>query len=105
MTLAWFKRRVINVSYIKLYPAFTQFFSFLSSGSSYLELILADKVGELNQYNISHVSSQGGNISESQLNRTIMQGAEDFDPLGGHTIWQVTNIHDFASHGGAETTV
>ncbi|XP_030611032.1 muscarinic acetylcholine receptor M3 [Archocentrus centrarchus] len=38
-------------------------------------------------------SYQGmGNVSDSTVNRTLMLPADDFDPLGGHTIWQVIII-------------
>lgn len=45
--------------------------------------------------NVSTVSRQGENSSYLTVNRTLMVPAEDFDPLGGHTIWQVTptNYH------------
>lgn len=59
-----------------------------SSGGSYQGLaILSDSVGGWKQHNVS----QGGNFTDSPVNRTLMPPeAEDFDPLGGHTIWQVT---------------
>ncbi|XP_068439612.1 muscarinic acetylcholine receptor M1 [Clinocottus analis] len=44
------------------------------------------------QHNVSHISRQGGNVTDSLVNRTLMLPAEDFDPLGGHTIWQVIII-------------
>ncbi|XP_067366939.1 muscarinic acetylcholine receptor M1 isoform X2 [Channa argus] len=60
-----------------------------SSGGSHQELaILFDSVEVWKQHNISHVSTQGGNFTESLLNMTL----EEFDPLGGHTIWQVIII-------------
>lgn len=52
--------------------------------------MLSEDVGEWKQHNASHVSRQGGNFTDSPVNRTLMLPAEDFDPLGGHTIWQVT---------------
>lgn len=58
-----------------------------SSGGSYQEMaVLSDGVGVWEQHNVSHVSRQGGNFTEPSLNRS----KEEFDPLGGHTIWQVT---------------
>uniref|UniRef100_A0A3Q3QI89 G-protein coupled receptors family 1 profile domain-containing protein n=1 Tax=Monopterus albus TaxID=43700 RepID=A0A3Q3QI89_MONAL len=46
------------------------------------------------QHNVSHVSRQGENFTHSPVNRTLglMLPAEDFDPLGGHTILQVIII-------------
>ncbi|XP_059180224.1 muscarinic acetylcholine receptor M3-like [Centropristis striata] len=62
-------------------------------GGSYQELaILSDSVGGWKQYNVSHVSRQGGNFTDSPVNRTLILPAEHFDPLGGHTIWQVIII-------------
>lgn len=52
--------------------------------------MLSDSVGGWKQYNMSHVSRQGGNLTESSVNRTLMLPEEEFDPLGGHTVWQVT---------------
>ncbi|XP_044034586.1 muscarinic acetylcholine receptor M1 [Siniperca chuatsi] len=58
-------------------------------GGSYQELaILSDSVSGWKQHNVS----QGGNFTDSPINRTLMLPAEDFDPLGGHTIWQVIII-------------
>ncbi|XP_070782845.1 muscarinic acetylcholine receptor M1 [Enoplosus armatus] len=58
-------------------------------GGSYQELvILSDSVGGWKQHNVS----QGGNFTDSPINRTLMLPSEDFDPLGGHTIWQVIII-------------
>uniref|UniRef100_A0A3Q3AAM7 Muscarinic acetylcholine receptor n=2 Tax=Kryptolebias marmoratus TaxID=37003 RepID=A0A3Q3AAM7_KRYMA len=39
----------------------------------------------------SHFLRDGGNFTESSVNKTSMAG-ETFDPLGGHTIWQVIII-------------
>ncbi|XP_050925015.1 muscarinic acetylcholine receptor M3 [Lates calcarifer] len=65
---------------------------FLSNSGSYQELaILSDSVGEW-QHNVSHVSRQGRNFTDSSFNRTLILPAEGFDPLGGHTIWQVIII-------------
>ncbi|XP_031733642.1 muscarinic acetylcholine receptor M1 [Anarrhichthys ocellatus] len=62
-------------------------------GGTYQELaILSDSVGGWKQHNVSHISRQGGNFTDSPVNRTLMLPAEDFDPLGGHTIWQVIII-------------
>ncbi|KAM7371306.1 hypothetical protein PAMP_010788 [Pampus punctatissimus] len=61
---------------------------FLTNNSPELAM-LSDSVGGWKQYNVSHVSRQGGNFTESPLNRTLMLPAEEFDSLGGHTVWQV----------------
>uniref|UniRef100_A0A3Q1JTF3 Muscarinic acetylcholine receptor n=1 Tax=Anabas testudineus TaxID=64144 RepID=A0A3Q1JTF3_ANATE len=61
----------------------------LTSSGSYQEMaVLSDGVGVWEQHNVSHVSRQGGNFTEPSLNRS----KEEFDPLGGHTIWQVIII-------------
>uniref|UniRef100_A0A3Q0QWF4 Muscarinic acetylcholine receptor n=1 Tax=Amphilophus citrinellus TaxID=61819 RepID=A0A3Q0QWF4_AMPCI len=44
------------------------------------------------QHNISQLLRQGGNVSDSTVNRTLMLPADNFDPLGGHTVWQVIII-------------
>uniref|UniRef100_A0A8C3ART6 Muscarinic acetylcholine receptor n=1 Tax=Cyclopterus lumpus TaxID=8103 RepID=A0A8C3ART6_CYCLU len=60
---------------------------------SFQELaILSDSVGGWKQHNVSHISKQGGNVSDLPVNRTFMLPVEDFDPLGGHTILQVIII-------------
>ncbi|XP_042364242.1 muscarinic acetylcholine receptor M1-like [Plectropomus leopardus] len=62
-------------------------------GGSYQELaILSDSVGGWKQHNVSHVSRYGGNFTDSPVNSTLMLPTEEFDPLGGHTIWQVIII-------------
>ena len=61
-----------------------------SSGGSFPEVaMLSDSVGGWRQFNLSHVSRQGGNLTESPVNRTLMLPAEELDPVGGHTVWQV----------------
>ncbi|XP_056222647.1 muscarinic acetylcholine receptor M1 [Seriola aureovittata] len=61
-------------------------------GGSYQELaILSDSVGEW-QHNVSHISRQEGNFTDSPANKTLIPPAEAFDPLGGHTILQVIII-------------
>ncbi|XP_029384275.1 muscarinic acetylcholine receptor M1 [Echeneis naucrates] len=61
-------------------------------GASYQELtILSERVGDWN-HNASHISRQEGNFTDSLVNRTLVVPAESFDPLGGHTIWQVIII-------------
>ncbi|XP_043958710.1 muscarinic acetylcholine receptor M1-like [Gambusia affinis] len=45
-----------------------------------------------NLHNISILSRKGGNNSESALNMTFQLPEEEFDPLGGHTVWQVIII-------------
>lgn len=52
--------------------------------------ILSANAGGWKQDNVSGVSRQGENLTDSAVNRTFMLPAEDFDPLGGHTILQVT---------------
>nr|XP_020467391.1 muscarinic acetylcholine receptor M1-like [Monopterus albus] len=56
--------------------------------------ILSGSVDGWKQHNVSHVSRQGENFTHSPVNRTLglMLPAEDFDPLGGHTILQVIII-------------
>lgn len=64
-------------------------------GGTFPELaMLSDSVGGWKQYNVSHVSRQGGNLTESPVNRTLMLPGEELDPLGGHTVWQVTINRD-----------
>ncbi|KAG7226580.1 hypothetical protein INR49_003737 [Caranx melampygus] len=61
-------------------------------GGSYQDLaILSNSVGGW-QRNDSHILRQEGNFSDSPVNRTLILPAEAFDPLGGHTIWQVIII-------------
>lgn len=57
----------------------------MSSGGSYQEWAILSASA-----NVSHVSRQGGNFTDSPANRTLMLPAEEFDALGGHTVWQVT---------------
>ncbi|XP_057682175.1 muscarinic acetylcholine receptor M1-like [Corythoichthys intestinalis] len=62
---------------------------------SYQEVaILSGSVGHWStqQFNGSHIIWHGGNATESPGNGTLMQGDATFDPLGGHTIWQVIVI-------------
>ncbi|KAM8837706.1 muscarinic acetylcholine receptor M3 isoform 1-T2 [Spinachia spinachia] len=64
-----------------------------SSGGSYKELaILSDSVGGWEQHNVTHISRQGGNFTDPPVNGTLILPAEDFDPLGGHTVLQVIVI-------------
>uniref|UniRef100_A0A3B4UZM2 Muscarinic acetylcholine receptor n=1 Tax=Seriola dumerili TaxID=41447 RepID=A0A3B4UZM2_SERDU len=44
------------------------------------------------QHNVSHISRHEGNFTDSPANKTLIPPAEAFDPLGGHTIWQVIII-------------
>lgn len=61
-----------------------------SLGGSYQELtILPANVDSWRLNNVSAVSRQGENSSYFIDNSTLMVPAVDFDPLGGHTIWQV----------------
>lgn len=57
--------------------------------------LLTESVAELKQHIHSHVSGQTGNFTDAPLNRTLTLPADDFDPLGGHTIWQVTSNCEF----------
>ncbi|XP_051273112.1 muscarinic acetylcholine receptor M1 isoform X2 [Dicentrarchus labrax] len=57
-------------------------------GGSYQELPTVSYSG-WKQHNISR---EGGNFTASPVNRTFILPAKDFDPLGGHTIWQVIVI-------------
>ncbi|XP_054615553.1 muscarinic acetylcholine receptor M1-like isoform X2 [Dunckerocampus dactyliophorus] len=60
---------------------------------SYQEVaILSDSVGGWDQKNISRIIWKGANFTESPGNRTAIQAAKDFDPLGGHSVWQVIVI-------------
>nr|XP_033467951.1 muscarinic acetylcholine receptor M3-like [Epinephelus lanceolatus] len=62
-------------------------------GGSYQELaILSESVGGWKQHNVSRVSRHEGNFTDSPVNSTLMSPAEEFDPLGGHTVWQVIII-------------
>ncbi|XP_037134742.1 muscarinic acetylcholine receptor M1 isoform X2 [Syngnathus acus] len=61
---------------------------------SYQEVaILSGNVGgwSPHQFNSSNIS-QGANFTESPENRTLIQEATTFDPLGGHTVLQVIVI-------------
>ncbi|XP_035801811.2 muscarinic acetylcholine receptor M3-like isoform X1 [Amphiprion ocellaris] len=60
-------------------------------GASYQDLVLFPENG-WKQHNVSNFFTQGGNVSDSAVNRTVMLPEEEFDPLGGHTIWQVIII-------------
>ncbi|KAM3859883.1 muscarinic acetylcholine receptor M3 [Diretmus argenteus] len=63
-----------------------------SPGDPYQKsLILSDSVGGWQQHNASHIPGQGGHTG-SQVNGTLILPAEEYDPLGGHTIWQVIII-------------
>ncbi|XP_047233677.1 muscarinic acetylcholine receptor M1 [Girardinichthys multiradiatus] len=57
------------------------------SGGSYHELS-----NYWNLHNISNFSKKGRNIPESPVNMTFQLPEEEFDPLGGHTVWQVIII-------------
>ncbi|XP_061823098.1 muscarinic acetylcholine receptor M1 isoform X1 [Nerophis lumbriciformis] len=60
---------------------------------SYSEVaILSDGMGGWNQQNISRIILHEANFTESSGNRTASQAANDFDPLGGHSVWQVIVI-------------
>ncbi|KAM4715078.1 muscarinic acetylcholine receptor M1 [Anableps anableps] len=72
----------------------------LTSGSEQAHLFTGNPSGdsfhELSNYwnlhNISIFSRKEGNISESPVNMTLQLPEEEFDPLGGHTVWQVIII-------------
>ncbi|KAJ4940440.1 hypothetical protein JOQ06_026743 [Pogonophryne albipinna] len=62
-------------------------------GGSYQGLaILSDSVGGWKQHNVSHLSGPERNYTDSPGNPTLMLPAEEFDPLGGHTVLQVLVI-------------
>lgn len=63
-----------------------------SLGGSHQELTILPANG-WRLSNVSIMSRQGENSSYLKDNRTLMVPAVDFDPLGGHTIWQVKIIH------------
>ncbi|CAJ1080471.1 muscarinic acetylcholine receptor M1-like [Xyrichtys novacula] len=61
-------------------------------GVSYRELsALSDSVGGWKLHNVSDVMISG-NVSASATNSTLTLTEEEFDPLGGHTVWQVIII-------------
>lgn len=60
----------------------------MSSGGSSQEMTTLAVRG-WQQGNVSQVSRQNGNITDSPVNQTSLQGVDNFDPLGGHTVWQV----------------
>ncbi|XP_030018957.1 muscarinic acetylcholine receptor M1 [Sphaeramia orbicularis] len=61
-------------------------------GGSYRELVmLSDMSSGWKQQNVSYVSRSGGNVTDSPLNLTL-KPEEEFDPLGGHTVFQVLII-------------
>ncbi|XP_022064443.2 muscarinic acetylcholine receptor M3-like [Acanthochromis polyacanthus] len=61
------------------------------TGASFQDLALLPENG-WKQHNVSNFFTRGGNVSDSAVNRTAMPPEEEFDPLGGHTIWQVIII-------------
>lgn len=62
----------------------------LPSDGSYQEItIVATNVGDWTHRNVSHVSRQEVNLTQSSVNGTWLPPADNFDPLGGHTVWQV----------------
>ncbi|XP_071401393.1 muscarinic acetylcholine receptor M3-like [Centroberyx affinis] len=62
-------------------------------GGTYQEsAMLSDSVGGWQQHNVSHVPGQGWNFTGSPVNGTLILPPEEYDPLGGHTIWQVIII-------------
>ncbi|TKS65913.1 Muscarinic acetylcholine receptor M3 [Collichthys lucidus] len=71
---------------------FVHFLINSSPGGSYQEPMLSESGGWWKQFNVNHDSRQGGNFTDSPVNRTLMLPADDFDPLGGHTMWQVIII-------------
>ncbi|XP_077407878.1 muscarinic acetylcholine receptor M1 isoform X2 [Vanacampus margaritifer] len=59
---------------------------------SYQEVaVLSGSVGgwSTHQFSSSHVIWHGANFTESPGNKTLIQAANNFDPLGGHTVWQI----------------
>ncbi|KAM4624179.1 muscarinic acetylcholine receptor M3 isoform 2-T2 [Polymixia lowei] len=63
-----------------------------SSPGSQESAILPDSVGGWQQHNDSYIPGQGGNFNGSPVNGTLILPTEKYDPLGGHTIWQVIII-------------
>ncbi|XP_029934196.1 muscarinic acetylcholine receptor M3 [Myripristis murdjan] len=65
----------------------------IASGGPYqASAILSDSAGGWQQQNISHFPQHRWNFTGLPVNRTLILPAEEFDPLGGHTIWQVIII-------------
>uniref|UniRef100_UPI0037E77DB3 muscarinic acetylcholine receptor M1 n=1 Tax=Semicossyphus pulcher TaxID=241346 RepID=UPI0037E77DB3 len=62
-------------------------------GGSLRELsVLSEGVGGWKLHNVSQISLQRGNFTYSPANTTLALPADEFDPLGGHTVWQVIII-------------
>ncbi|XP_077359260.1 muscarinic acetylcholine receptor M1 isoform X2 [Festucalex cinctus] len=63
-------------------------------GSDREVAILSASVGgwSSHQLNKSDVIWHGANFTQSPGNGTLVQAADNFDPLGGHTVWQVVVI-------------
>ncbi|XP_056895001.1 muscarinic acetylcholine receptor M4-like [Takifugu flavidus] len=60
---------------------------------SYQEItIIATNVNDWKQHNDSHLSMQEANLTYSSANGTWLPPSDSFDPLGGHTVWQVIII-------------
>lgn len=64
-------------------------FIFVFSGGSYQESAISEIYRTW--HNVNYVLSDGGNFTESPINKTVLPD-EEFDPLGGHTVWQVTTV-------------
>lgn len=83
LSLSLSKSYLFHISY--LYCFIT------TSGGSYQDLVtLSDSFGEWHQHNVSDVTQQGGNFTDSPVNSTLILPKEEFNILGGHTTWQVT---------------
>lgn len=68
------------------------------SDGSYQEItIIATHVNDWKQHNDSHLSMQEANLTYSSANGTWLPPADSFDPLGGHTVWQVNGYSSFFS--------
>ncbi|KAL7372036.1 hypothetical protein ABVT39_008933 [Epinephelus coioides] len=83
-----------SLPYIR-FSAFRVRWNYVNSvdGRGVTELaILSESVGGWKQHNVSRVSRHEGNFTDSPVNSTLMSPAEEFDPLGGHTVWQVIII-------------
>lgn len=72
-----------------------------SDGSSQEITVVAADAGGWTHRNVSHVSRQEGNLTQSPVNGTWLPPADHFDPLGGHTVLQVNGSSSWVhSHTG-----
>ncbi|XP_051927094.1 muscarinic acetylcholine receptor M1 [Hippocampus zosterae] len=63
-------------------------------GSYQEATILSGSVGawSTHHFNSNHIIWHEANFTDSPGNSTLIQATADFDPLGGHTVWQVIVI-------------